>query len=367
MCTPQKETPMDSTTYLITGTYTKKEGHVDGKGNGLEVFRISNDKITAVFTETGVVNPTFMDISSDFRRIYTVSETGPDVDSTGSVSAFEISASGELKHLSTQSSQSFYPCHIVLDPQDRLAIVSNYAGGIAVFPILGNGGLGSSTQTLFFDGSGGGGGANSRQDSSHPHSVIISPDGKYAYLADLGTDNINMFRIDYESNQLIPLEKPFIKMASEAGPRHMAFHPTKPQMYIINELNSTITRASYDSQTGLLKQQSTISTLPQDFEGVNYCADIHISDDGNYLYGTNRGHNTVAMFSIQEDGSLESLGHESVRGDQPRNFLISGSQLLVANQNTDNIVVFDIQDNGTLKFKYEFNTNTPVCLRIVEL
>ena len=156
-------------------------------------------------------------------------------------------------------------------------------------------------------------------------------------------------------------------MASEAGPRHMAFHPAKPQVYIINELNSSITQASYDPQTGLLKQHSTISTLPQDFEGVNYCADIHISDDGNYLYGTNRGHNTVAMFSIQEDGSLESLGHESVRGDHPRNFLISGNQLLVANQNTDNIVVFDIQEDGLLEFKYEFKINTPVCLRIVEM
>ncbi len=362
MCT-QKETPTETTSFLVAGTYSKKEGHVDGKGNGLEVFKIANNELVSVYTEAGVINPTFMDISADGRRIYTANETGPDVDSAGTVSAFEISETGELSLLSTQSSESFYPCHIELDFQDRIAVASNYAGGIAVYPILENGALGKSTQTIFFEGKG----TSSRQDGSHPHSTTISPDGKYAYVADLGTDNINMFRIDYTSTQLIPLATPFIKMVGEAGPRHMVFHPTMPEVYIINELNSTITHTSYDATTGVLEQNASISTLPEDFEGDSFCADIHISEDGRYLYGTNRGHNSIAIFNIEEDGSLNTLGYESVRGDHPRNFLITGGELLVANQNTDNIVVFEIQDDGLLQFKHELHTETPVCLRMVEM
>jgi len=176
-----------------------------------------------------------------------------------------------------------------------------------------------------------------------------------------------MFSIDYKSNKLTPLDASYLLLEPEAGPRHMTFHNTLNKAYVINELNNTITILNYDASTGVLEALNSVTTLPDNFTGESYTADIHITDDGKFLYGTNRGHNSIAMFEIASDGSLLSLGHESTRGDHPRNFLINKNELYVANQNSDNVVVFEIKSDGRLKFKYELNTNTPVCLRIIEV
>ena len=204
-----------------------------------------------------------------------------------------------------------------------------------------------------------------RQESSHPHSVNISPENTFAYVADLGTDRIMIYRIDYKNNRLIPAVTPYFEMEPGAGPRHMAFHPLGKYVYVINELNNTIVALRYDDKTGQLEALHSVTTLPNHYVGDSYTADIHITDDGRFLYSSNRGHNSIAAFQIDyESGHLTALGHESTRGEFPRNFLIDGKNMYVANQNSDNVVMFRIHASGKLEYVMEFETKTPVCLKI---
>ena len=351
--------------YLFVGTYTKKEGHVYGKADGIDVFRVSGGgELEKIATEKQVINPSYLTLSSDGNYLYAVNETGPDVDTTGSVSAFRINpANGNLELINSRSSHAFAPCYITLDARDRLALITNYTGGVvAAYPIQSNGALGEASQVIRLEGQGP---VTTRQESSHPHSVNISPEGTFAYVADLGTDKIMIYRIDYEKNRLIPAVSPYFEMDPGAGPRHMAFHPLGKYVYVINELNNTIAALRYDDKTGQLEAVHTVNTLPDDFEGDSYTADIHITDDGRFLYGSNRGHNSIAVYSIDpESGHLTTLGHEPTRGEFPRNFLIDGKNLYVANQNSDNVVLFRILDSGKLEYVKEFEAKTPVCLKI---
>ena len=351
--------------YLFVGTYTKKEDHVDGKADGINIFRVSNGgelEITA--TEKNVINPSYLTLSSDGNNLYVVNETGPDVDTTGSISAFRVNpANGSLELINSQSSHAFAPCYVTLDARDRLALITNYVGGVvAVYPIQSSGALGKASQVIRLTGHGP---VSARQQSSHPHSVNISPENTFAYVADLGTDRIMIYRIDYKNNRLIPAVTPYFEMEPGAGPRHMAFHPLGKYVYVINELNNTIVALRYDDKTGQLEALHPVTTLPNHYVGDSYTADIHITDDGRFLYSSNRGHNSIAAFQIDyESGHLTALGHEPTRGEFPRNFLIDGKNLYVANQNSDNVVMFRIHASGKLEYVMEFETKTPVCLKI---
>ena len=349
---------------LFTGTYTKKEGHVDGKATGIDVYKLPMDgSMQRLYTESNVINPSYLTISSDGNFLYTVNETGSDVDTTGSISAFRIMGTkGNLEFINSQPSFGFAPCYIETDSKNRIVLITNYVGGIvAIYPIDSVGGIGAASQVLTMKGKG----PHERQDSPHPHSIILSPDEKFALVADLGTDQIMKYEVDYSSYQLIPAEQPFVKVDDAAGPRHMVFHPSGKFFYVINELNSTISVFAYTAGSGDLIPIETVSTLPDEFSGANHCADVHISENGKFLYGSNRGHNSIVAFGIDEnDGTLSLLGHEPTRGDFPRNFLIDESKLYVANQNSDNIVVFKIGEEGLLEYINEFKSPTPVCLKI---
>lgn len=356
-----------STVTTFVGTYTRKEGHVDGKGAGIYVFHQDSTSgyLDPVLTQEGIVNPSFVLPSHDGKYLYAVEEIGPNVDSVGHVVAYAWDGK-ELKEINRQSSHAFAPCNLSTDSQGRYVFVANYVGGVvAMFPINTNGGLEPASEVIHLTGKG----PHARQDASHPHSVNLSPDEKYLYVPDLGTDHIYMYQVDYQNGKLIPGNPAFVTMRPASGPRHFTFHPSQPYAYVICELSGTITALHWQSETGALDTVQTVSTLPADFKGENTCSDIHITPNGQFLYGANRGHNSIVGYKIDpSNGQLTLIGHTSTQGEIPRNFAISpdGRFLYAANQNSDNIVIFSIQADGQLQYRNEVKTPTPVCVKFVQ-
>jgi len=357
--------------YVLVGTYTKKEGHVDGKAKGISILKM--DATTGVLTphtlKEGIINPSFATFSPDGNFVYAVSETGGDVGPSGTVHAFSVNPqTQELTKLNEQISHGFAPCHINIDKKARFAFVANYVGGVvAVYPIQKDGSLAPASDVIKLEGKG----AHPEQEASHPHSVILSPDERFAFVPDKGADKIWAFEIDYTLGKLTPAAQPFATVHAGAGPRHLVFHPSWYFAYSINELDATVTCFSYEERNGMLSEIQSITTLPADYTGRNACADIHLTPDGRFLYGSNRGHNSIVIYSVHgKNGQLQLVGHEPTRGDFPRNFMIfpgsvPGSDwLYVANQNSGNIVHFKIdRTTGKLSHSGETLTPTPVCLK----
>lgn len=364
-----EKAPVDKAVTVTTfiGTYTRKEGHVDGKGAGIYVFQqdSASGYLDAMLVEEGIVNPSFLVPSENGQFLYAVEEIGPDVDSVGHVVAYAWDGAS-LKRINQQSSHAFAPCHLSTDSQGRYVFVANYVGGVvAMLPVDENGGLKPASDIIQLSGKG----PNPRQEASHPHSVNLSPDERFLYVPDLGTDRINIFQIDYQNGKLLPANPAFVMMQPGAGPRHLAFHPDRPYAYVINELNSTITLIHWQKETGGLDTLQSVPTLPAGFTETNLCSDIHITPNGQFLYGANRGHNSLAGYRINpENGTLTLIGHTPTQGDFPRNFAIApdGRFLYAANQNTDNILIFSIGEDGTLTYRNEVKTPTPVCLQFAK-
>jgi len=361
---------METTTRTaFIGTYTRKEGHVDGKGAGIYVFNQdrTSGNLKQVLVQEGIENPSFLITSQDEKYLYAVAEVGPEEEknSAGYVVAYAWDGR-QLQKINQQLSHAFSPCHLTTDSLGRYVFVTNYVGGtIAMLPIDANGGLKPASEVIRFEGKS----VHPRQDASHPHSVNRSPDERFLYVPDLGLDKIHIFQIDYHNGRLIPANPAFAAMQPGAGPRHFTFHPTEPLAYVINELNGTITAMRWDKATGRLDTLQTVPTLPADFKGENTTSDIHITPDGQFLYGANRGHDSVVGYKIDKSsGQLTLIGHTSTRGEVPRNFAISpdGQFLYAANQNTDNILIFNIQNNGTLQYRDEVKTPTPVCVQFLK-
>jgi 6-phosphogluconolactonase len=347
----------------FVGTYTRKEGHVDGKAKGIYQLELDSgsSRLLRVGTIPDIINPSFVNFDPKGRFLYAVSEIGGGADTTGYVYAYALDGQ-EVKFLNRQVSHGMAPCHVVVHPSGKYAFAANYMGGIAMYPINEDGSLAAASDVRRLEGSG----PTARQKSSHPHSVTLDADGRFAYVADLGTDKIMIFFINQEAGKLEPAGSPFAQLAPGAGPRHLVFHPNGQLLYAINELNSTITSFRYDRADGHLQALQTVSTLPMDFNGNNSCADIHLTPDGRFLYGSNRGHNSIAIFSVDPGtGSLEPMGHQSTGGEVPRNFAIDpfGKVLYVANQNSDNIVYLKIGEDGSLEKIGELYIPTPVCLQ----
>jgi len=359
------QTAATMTTFI--GTYTRKEGHVDGKGAGIYVFKqdSTSGSLEQVYVEEGIVNPSFVVPSHDGKFLYAVEEIGSDVDSVGHVVAYAWDGK-VLKKINSQSSHAFAPCYLSTDRQGRYLFVANYVGGtIAMLPIDENGGLQAASEVITHNGKG----SHARQDASHPHSVNLSPDENYLYVPDLGTDKINIYQIDYQNGKLIPANPAFIQMQAGAGPRHFTFHPSQPFAYVINELNSTVTVMRWQKETGPFATLQSVPTLPVDFQGENTTSDIHITPNGQFLYGANRGHNSIAGYKIDvNSGLLTPIGHTPTQGEIPRNFAISpdGNYLYAANQNSDNIILFSINKDGQLQYNNEVKVPTPVCIKFIK-
>ena len=351
---------------VYVGTYT-------GSGSkGIYVCRM--DTATGSLTPTGDVaetkNPSFLAIHPNGRSLYAVSEIADyGRKPTGGVSAFAIDRrTGGLTPLNQRASHGRGPCHVSVDATGKSVLVANYgSGSLAVLPIAGDGRLEEASDTVQHEG----GSVNaSRQKGPHAHSITLDPANRFAFAADLGIDKVMIYRLDASRGKLTPGDPPWAKVAPGAGPRHFAFHPSAKYAYVINELDSTMTAFAYNASTGALTEIETLSTLPADWQGKNSCADVHVHPNGKFLYGSNRGHDSIAIYAIDPaTGRITPRGHTSTRGKAPRNFNIdpTGTFLLAANQDTDNIVTFRIDaQSGSLSFTgQELELPKPVCIRFL--
>ncbi|MEX0594237.1 MAG: lactonase family protein, partial [Balneolaceae bacterium] len=314
---------------------------------GLFVYEFDRENRT--FTEiqqlTEKPSPNFQIIHPDGQTLYSISGEAPEgMDEVGSVAFYRIDAeSGRLSWLGERSTMGRGPAHVSVDPMGRFVYVSNYGGGsIASYPVLEDGSLGEAVSVIQHEG---GSMVNEqRQQRPYAHSTIPSPDGQYIYTSDLGMDKIMIYAVDQQTGELSPAEQPYAETEPGSGPRHFAFHPDGEFAYSVEELSSTVTAFRYDASTGGLENLQVISMLPEGYEERSSAADIHLSPDGRYLYATNRGHDSTAIYSIDsETGMLEMVGIEPTRGGHPRNFAVdqSGEFVFVTNRDNDNLVLFE--------------------------
>lgn len=313
------------------------------------------------------MRPGFIVIHPDGKHIYaTGAGSTYKGRSPGVVSAFNILKNGMLDDINSQPSGGIGPCHVSLDPSGNNLLAANYRGGsCSVLPILPDGALAPPSSTQLHTGSSV---HPKRQTQAYAHSINTSPDGRFAFVADLGIDKIMLYRFDPATGKLEPNDPPFTKTEPGGGPRHFTFHPTGKFAYTNLELSNKVTAFIYDIKKGTLHETQTVSTLPEDYSHPNTTAEVITSPDGRFLYVSNRGHNSIAIFSIDaESGTLTLLGRESVRGQVPRNFNIdpTGTFLVAANQKSSNVVVFKIdRKTGLLKFTgSEIEVPNPICVR----
>lgn len=350
---------------IIIGAYTKKEGHVDGKAQGISSSMIAEDGEMSEpkLIIEGPINPSFVTLSADGQFLYAVSETGPDVDSVGYVYAYHRDEEGNWKALNRQSTHAFAPCYVSVDPSGKILAVANYVGGVVCFyAIAADGSLAPAGSVIQLEG----GSEHPRQDGSHPHAAVFDASGNYCYVPDLGSNRIWVLELGADAKDVTLLEELSAEIQPEAGPRHFVFHPDLPYAYLANELDNTICMFRTNKEDPGLALEQTISTLPEGFSEVSYVADIHLSPDGQHLYVSNRGHNSIAHFQLdQQNGKLKAQGHYSTAGDFPRNFAVhpNGQYLYAANQNSSNISWFSIETDGSLLPAGELKTGTPVCLQ----
>ena len=351
---------------LYVGTYTDKGA------KGIYVYRydagsgqLSDSQVAA---ET--VNPSFVTIDDKKRLLYAVNELQKyQNESSGGVSAFSIGPRRQLHLLNEVASGGADPCYVSIDKSGKYVLVANYTGGsISVFPIRQDGSLGAPTAFIQHKGSGPN---RERQEAAHAHWIETSPDNRFAIASDLGIDELLVYRFDASTGKLAPNDPPFAKAEPGAGPRHLAFAPSGKFAYVINELQSTVSVFSYDAANGVLHPLQTISALPKKFSGENTAAEIAIHPNGRFLFASNRGHDSIAVFSIDKaKGTLRLIDNFSVKGRTPRSFVIdpTGSRLLVANQDTGNIVVFRInRSTGRLTATgQEVKVPAPVCLKFMK-
>lgn len=337
-----------NTETLFIGTYT------NGESQGIYTLQFNPETgiLDSLKLKAVLPNPSFLAISKDKKYLYAVQETA-DYDSLGGgISAFKLDGDN-LKLLNSKGTGGAHPCHVALSDEGQLA-VSNYTGGnLAVFDINEDGGL-AGRQLLNHT-------PSDTTGVAHAHKAHFNEDGLFA--ADLGLDALK--RYNKQPYGWIPAHQATIQLPTGAGPRHFEFNTERSFLYVINELNSTITVFQRDDE-GSYNPIQTQNTLASDFEGESYCADIHLSPNGKFLYGSNRGENTIVIFTVnQESGKINLVGRESVHGDWPRNFTLTpdGNHLLVANQKSNNITVFDRnQETGELKYTNQFEIDAPVCL-----
>ena len=359
------------TTYI--GTYTRRESFVDGKAEGIYIYHLdpTSGELTyaATVSGAGTVNPSFLTLAPDKSCLYAVNEITGGKGPHGTVSAFAIDPlTRQLSYLNQQSTHGLAPCYASIEPEGRYCLVANYeTGSVCVLPLQADGRLGEATDIVQFSGSG----PNpERQEGPHAHMILPGPNHGLIFAIDLGTDRLIAFRLDLERGRLIPADPPWTQLQPGTGPRHLAFHPHKPFTYVISELQSTITVFHSGERQEAYEAVQTISTLPDNFKGPNLGAEIKITPSGRFVYASNRGDDSLAVYAVdQETGVLTLVGHESSQGIGPRDFTIdpSGALLLVANQDTDTVVTFWIDpDSGRLTATgHVAQVPTPVCLQLV--
>lgn len=355
---------------VYIGTYTGK----DSKGIYRCELDLKTGKLSNLALAVEAINPSFLAIHPNQRFLYAVGEVEKFKEKkTGGLSAFAIdSKTGDLKLLNQESSGGGGPCHLIVDKKGKNVLAANYGGGsIIVCPIEADGRLAPMSSFVQHKGSS----VNKqRQEGPHAHSINLDPANKFAFVADLGLDQVLVYHLDTDKGTgkavLTLNEPPAVNLAPSAGPRHFAFHPTGKFAYVINELDSTVTAMTYDADKGSLKIKQSISTLPKGFKGNTSTAEVVVHPSGKFLYGSNRGHDSIAIFKVNESsGELRFVGHQREGIKTPRNFVVdpTGQFLLVGNQGSGSVVVFRIdQKTGDLAVTgNRLDVPTPVCLRLM--
>ena len=334
---------------LYVGTYSQRGS------KGIYVFEFDREAVQLELIQTvpGKESPSFLAVHPNGENLYAVYREGMTDDTrNGTVAAFDIHPDGKLTLLNEQSSEGVGPCHVSVDPEGEYVYVSNYSdGSLSVYPVHRDGRLGEASDVIVHEGSG----PNpNRQEGPHMHSMIPAENGQYVYASDLGTDVITAYQLNREEGTLSASDDQRMKAKPGVGPRHFYIHTSGNFAYSVEELTSTIAAYSIDPSNGALSFIERESLIPESFTENNTGADIEVSPDGKHVYASNRGHNSLAIFSIdQSNGEIESVGHADVVGERPRNFHIDrkGEFVFVANRNSDDVVVFRRdKDTGKLEF-----------------
>lgn len=342
------------------GTYTRgdSQGIYFSNWNG-ETKTLSEPSLAGE-----VKNPSFLTVSADGGFLYAVSEVADFADG-GAVSAFRIVDDGTLVLLNQQPSGGKGPCHVSLSPDGRVLGIANYSGGsVSSYLVDEDGSLSAPVSTIQHTGSSV---DPKRQTAPHAHSINFSPDGRFAYAADLGTDRVYVYSVA-EDGALVGVSE--VALPGGSGPRHFAFHPGGKFAYVINEMTRTATTFSVDEESGALTTVDEVSTLPEDAPAEGSTAEIVAHPSGKFVYGSNRGHDTIAAFSVDSlTGALTRIENEPIRGETPRNFALTpdGAYLFAAGQNSNTVAVFSVDpESGELEFAgAEITVPNPVCVRFV--
>jgi 6-phosphogluconolactonase len=355
---------------MYVGTYTRE----DSKGIYVWRFNATTGELTSAGLAAETPNPSFLAVHPNRRVLYAANEIGDyEGQRAGSVSAFSIDrASGRLTLLNRASTRGSGPCYVTLDRTGKAVLAANYGGGsVASFPVGDDGRLGEAASFIQHTGSSV---HPQRQRGPHAHSINVSPDNRFAIAADLGLDQLLIYRLDPAKATLTPHEPPFVRVAPGSGPRHFAFHPSGRFAYVINELLCTVTAFAYDAKGGVLKEIQTISTLPADFTRDNTIstAEVVAHPNGRFLYGSNRGHNTIGVFAVDTGkGTLTPVEHVATQGQTPRNFALdpTGNWLFAENQQSNTIVLFrlDRKTGRLTSANQTLQITSPVCVRFVAL
>lgn len=362
------EKPPSKGQYIaFVGTYTGKTS-----SKGIYAYRFDPEKgqLTSIGVAAETADPSFLVVHPNGKYLYAVNEIatfngGPG----GAVSAFAIDAkTGALKFLNQVPTRGAGPCHISLDKSGAFVLVANYDGGsIASFPVHDDGSLGTASGFVQHSGTGPN---KERQEGPHAHWIGTSPDNRFALAVDLGLDQVIVYGFDPSKGIFTPMLSGFAKVKPGAGPRHLAFHPNGKFAYVLSEMDSSVTVFSYQAKNGAFTSSQTISALPKDYAGPKEAAEIAVHPSGNFLYTSNRGHDSIAIFAIDaKKGTLTPLGQVLTGGKTPRHFAIdpTGAYLLAENQESNNIVVFHIDPvTGSLTPTGQtVDAPSPVCITFV--
>jgi len=361
-------TPKASHNYLVYfGTYTADTG---SKGIYVSHFHPATGKLTPPELVAETVNPSFLAVDPTNHYLFAANEIGDYQGAkSGSVSSFAIDRhTGKLTALNTVASRGADPCHLSVDKAGRHVLVANYTGGsVAVLPVKAGGMLGAASDFKQHLGSS----VNpERQKEPHAHNIVLTPDNRFAVVADLGLDKLLVYRFNTEKGLLTPNDPPYGQVKPGSGPRHIALHPNGRYAYVISEMGNTITAFDWDGDKGSFREFQSVPTLPKDYQGENTTAEIAVHPTGRYLYGSNRGHDSIVVYAIDPArGKLTLIEDDPTLGKEPRNFALdpSGAYLFAANQNSNTVVVFKVNPkNGRLTPSGEkIDVVSPVCVTFV--
>ena len=365
---------MPKDVYLFVGTYTEAikfgTGQIlQGKGEGIYLYKLDllDGRLTFVAKTPGVVNPSYLTLAPSGKYLYAVNELKEfNGKASGAVSAFAVeSGTSRLSFINQLPTGGTDPCHVAVNDRESHVFVTNFmSGSVCIFPILENGALDRPSQFIQHTGSS----VNkTRQAGPHAHSLVFDRLNQYAFVPDLGLDKLLIYKTDFIHGQLEPSPATAFNAEPGSGPRHCAFHPNGQYCYLVNELNATISALCFDQLKGCFTMMQSVPMVLVNYQGENTGADIQVHPDGEYVYGSNRGHNSIVIYKVAENtGLLSAVGMESSCGETPRSFAIdpTGEFLLVANQDTDNVVVFKIDNRtGKLAKISEVKIPTPVCIK----